>query len=401
MKRILLIALLTLSVCVLLPAEIFRFFHEAGDQYRIVTTVDEDVIINGVFSHSADILNRIAVRVIEEESDSGRIEAVFLVSERTAGASTAYQWSSEYTSTFWRDPRGYYDISPEYLMPTVRNIPVFPERDLSPGDTWTGEAQEVHDFSKNFNIEEPLRFPVYVHYTYLDDKTIAGKELAAISIQYNVFHRTGYRMTGNVYDLTPVRISGMSEQLFYWDPDLGLPHSYSETFDIVLELASGDTVEYIGTAEGILYPAESMNRTRVADEIRKDLEDDGVDDVEVSEEDEGVTLRLNNIQFLPDSAELVPAEKRKLDTIASILCKYPDRDILVTGHTALAKTAELRQRLSELRARVVADYLIGTGCRTEERVITRGMGAREPVADNSTETGRRLNRRVEITILEN
>ena len=400
MKRCMLCAILLSAASVLLPAETFRFFHETGDLYRIVTTVDEDVYINGLYSHNAEILNRIAVEVVDERDGAGRIHAVFLVSERTEGAA-AYQWSSEYTSDFWRDERGYYDIDPRYIMPTVRHVPSFPDRDIKPGDSWTSEAEEVHDFTENFNIDEPLRFPVQVSYTYRGNENVDGKELAHISIRYNVFHRTGYRTTGDVFDLTPVRISGMSEQEFLWDPLLGLPHSYSEVFDIVMELASGDIVEYAGTAEGMLYPAESMNRTTLAEEIREGLEDDGIEDVDVEEVEEGVTLRLNNIQFLPDSAELIPAEKRKLDAIADILRRYPDRDILVTGHTALAKTAELRQRLSELRAKVVGDYLVGTGCRREEQVVTRGMGAREPLADNSTEAGRRINRRVEITILEN
>jgi len=401
MKRILLIPLLLVAWCFLLPAETFRFFHEEGDQYRIVTTVDEEVFINGQYSHSADILNRIAVKILEDQDEAGLILAVFQVSERTAGTEGAYQWSSEYTSEFWRDSRGFYDIDPEYIMPTVRNIPAFPEREISEGDSWSCEAEEVHDFTENFNMTEPLRFPVQVFYTYTGRENKDGKNLAAISISYNVFHRTGYGATGDVYDLTPVRISGMSRQRFYWDPALGLPHSYSENFDIIVELASGDTVEYTGTAEGFLYPSESMNRNRLVDEIREGLDKGGLEDVEVTTADEGVTLRLNNIQFLPDSAELLPGEQRKLDTIASILLKYPERDILVTGHTALAKTPELRQSLSELRARVVAEYLIGTGCRNEAHIITRGMGTREPLGDNSTEEGRRLNRRVEITILEN
>lgn len=401
MQRKMLFVVPLLFLCVFLPGETFRFLHETGDQYRIVTTVDEDVYINGRFSHKADILNRIAVRILDTDGGAGLIQAVFVVSERTAGTGSPYQWSSEYTSEFWRDSRGYYDIGPQYIMPTVRNIPAFPERDLAEGESWTGEAEEVHDFTDNFHIDEPLKFPVQVTYTYLGREKKDGKDLAVISIDYAVFHRTGYRVTGDLYDLTPVRISGMSEQLFYWDTKLGLPHSYSEEFDIVLQLASGDTIEYIGTAEGLLYPAESMNRTRMVDEIRKGLDEGGVADVDVAEVAEGVTLRLNNIQFQPDSARLMPAEMRKLDTIVSILSAYPDRDIQVTGHTALAKTEELRQSLSELRARVVADYLIEAGCRTEDHLTIRGKGAREPLGDNGTEEGRRLNRRVEITILEN
>jgi outer membrane protein OmpA-like peptidoglycan-associated protein len=49
----------------------------------------------------------------------------------------------------------------------------------------------------------------------------------------------------------------------------------------------------------------------------------------------------------------------------------------------------------------VADYLIEKGVREADRIIVRGFGADNPVADNATPEGMRRNRRVEITILEN
>jgi len=76
---------------------------------------------------------------------------------------------------------------------------------------------------------------------------------------------------------------------------------------------------------------------------------------------------------------------------------------MVSGHTARADsyTAEQHQSLSESRAQAVANFLLGLGAVREEQVTTRGFGYRQPLADNSTEEGRRVNRRVEITILEN
>ncbi|MBN2051456.1 MAG: OmpA family protein, partial [Spirochaetales bacterium] len=187
-----------------LRAEQFRFSHTAGDQYRIVTSVEEDVFINGMYSHSADILNRVAVEVLDDREGSGLIRAVFQVSERASGVTTAYQWSEEYVSEFWRSPLGFYDIDRQYIMPTVRHVPAFPERSLAPGDRWTSEAEEVHDFSANFLMTEPLRFPVMVSYIYEKDEEINGQDMAVIGIQYSVFHRTGYPLTGLAQDLKPV-----------------------------------------------------------------------------------------------------------------------------------------------------------------------------------------------------
>jgi outer membrane protein OmpA-like peptidoglycan-associated protein len=117
--------------------------------------------------------------------------------------------------------------------------------------------------------------------------------------------------------------------------------------------------------------------------------------------EEGIAISLENVQFQPESAELTAPERLKLAKIAELLRRYPDRDILVEGHTALAGTEAGRAQLSRDRAAAVADSLIAGGARTPERVVVRGSGAEQPLGDNNTEEGRRRNRRVEITILEN
>jgi outer membrane protein OmpA-like peptidoglycan-associated protein len=118
-------------------------------------------------------------------------------------------------------------------------------------------------------------------------------------------------------------------------------------------------------------------------------------------DEDGVTITLENINFGPDSAYLLPGEKEKLDKIAEILGMYSDRDLLIIGHTALAGTEEGRKELSEERARVVGEYLLSLGVREESQMAYQGLGATRPIAGNSTEEGRRRNRRVEIKILEN
>jgi outer membrane protein OmpA-like peptidoglycan-associated protein len=144
-----------------------------------------------------------------------------------------------------------------------------------------------------------------------------------------------------------------------------------------------------------------MDKDQVAGEIKDHLDRLGVEDTSVRIDDMGVTLSLENIQFDADSAVLLSSEKAKLDKIGEILQRYPNRDILVGGHTAMAGTATGRMRLSQQRAAAVADYLIGKKVRPVERIVTRGFGAERPLGDNNTEAGKRINRRVEITILEN
>jgi len=379
--------------------EVFRFKYIEGDKYRILSKVNEDVYINGVFSHRAEILNKISIHISKVKDKAGYLEAEFQTSERSAGESSIFTWSEYYRSEFLRDERGYFDIENKYYMPVVRNVPAFPERNIIKGESWAAEGEEVHDLRNNFNITEPFRFPIWVTYKYLGREKKDGKEYDVISIKYNVFYKVkNIKRSVGMY---PVRISGYSDQIFLWDNHLGRSHSYRESFDIFFTFSTGDEVEYVGEASAEIIESSIMNREKIAEKIRQKLLERGVSDTAVKTEDRGVTITLENIQFLPDSTVLISSEKEKLTKIGEILKEYPDRDILITGHTALAGTEEGRRRLSELRARTVAEYLLFLGVRREEQMVIQGMGADKPVADNSTEEGQRKNRRVEITILEN
>jgi outer membrane protein OmpA-like peptidoglycan-associated protein len=142
-----------------------------------------------------------------------------------------------------------------------------------------------------------------------------------------------------------------------------------------------------------------MDKEEIAKDIAEEVAE--IPDAAVRVSDEGIVISLENIQFAPDSAVLRPGELSKLDAVAEILMRYPDRDILVGGHTALAGTAAGRLQLSQERAASVAEYLINKNVRSAGRVVIRGYGAERPIADNRTQEGMQKNRRVEITILEN
>ena len=80
-----------------------------------------------------------------------------------------------------------------------------------------------------------------------------------------------------------------------------------------------------------------------------------------------------------------------------MLTQYPETTITVAGHTDNTGNDRINNPLSENRARSVASYLTGRGV-AASRISTVGYGSRSPVADNSTESGRAQNRRVEILI---
>jgi outer membrane protein OmpA-like peptidoglycan-associated protein len=398
-------------------AEEFLYKHRAGDAYRVLSTVNEEVYLNRTLSHQAEILNRIAVKVLSVTGGAGRHEAVFQTSERTSRAGTAgsfavppapgsfaappapgsFQWAREYESVFDRDLLGRLKIDSRYFMPVVRDVPVFPGRDLKPGDTWTAPGHEMHDFRDSFGIAEPYRIPFEANYRYLGTRIWKGVEYPAFSVSYRISNQPP-AVRGRLW---PRRITGASDQIVYWESRIGQARAYEESFRMIFELSDGTIVEYRGTAQAEILESPEMDKEGIAGEIAGDLKRMGVEDARVRVDQEGVTISLEDIRFEAESAILRPGEQAKLDKIAEILSRYPGRDILVGGHTALAGTESGRQTLSTQRAATVADYLIGKEVRSSDRVVVRGYGAERPVADNRTEAGMARNRRVEITILEN
>lgn len=87
-----------------------------------------------------------------------------------------------------------------------------------------------------------------------------------------------------------------------------------------------------------------------------------------------------------------------LNKIAQVLNQYGKTTVTIIGHTDSVGSHESNQALSERRAQAVQDYFAGQNVNTL-RLESYGRGETEPRADNSTEAGRQLNRRVELWIL--
>jgi len=401
-----------LSICflfALLPqkaeCEVFEYKHFPGGRYRILSVVDQAVLINGVLSHRAEILNRIAVEVTDIIDGRGLHKAVFQTSERllydayagTQNASTVFHRSREYESEFERDRLGYITIDPKYFMPVVRNVPVFPDKELQLLERWNAEGYEAHDFRDFFGIEEPYRIPFIAYYQFIGDRQWKEKTYPAFSVSYKIATRPP-AVQGQIY---PVRLMADLDQIVYWDHALGQPIAYEETFRFIFEMSDRRIIEYRGRAEAEFIESENMDREQIISEIVDEINRLEIPDISVKAVEEGVSISLDDIGFYPDSSVMLPTEQSKLEKLAEILMRYPDRDIMVSGHTALAGTAEGRMRLSIDRAKAVADYLLSKNVRSADRIVISGYGAERPVADNSTPDGMRKNRRVEITILEN
>jgi outer membrane protein OmpA-like peptidoglycan-associated protein len=108
----------------------------------------------------------------------------------------------------------------------------------------------------------------------------------------------------------------------------------------------------------------------------------------------------SGILFDVDKDQIRPDAMQSLATSADVLVKYPDTYVTVEGHTDSTGSQEHNQSLSERRAMRVRDVLAGNGV-PPARLSVRGYGETDPIADNATEEGRQLNRRVQLEIRPN
>ena len=242
---ILILAILTSSN---LFSETFRFKYNEGEKYRILSTVKEDVYINGWFSHYAEIVNRISVEVTNVNNGTGTHYTEFMTSENAYGnnISNGFVWGEEYISIFDRDEYGIYTIADQYFMPVVRDVPVFPNKDLKPGDTWHEDGYEAYDLRRNFNIEKPFKVPFTAEYTYVGPVKISDKQLHEINVEYTIFYEVP--VTKGAVGQYPVTSMGYSYQTIYWDNERGAIDFYYDEFRIILELNTGASIEFRGTS---------------------------------------------------------------------------------------------------------------------------------------------------------
>lgn len=111
----------------------------------------------------------------------------------------------------------------------------------------------------------------------------------------------------------------------------------------------------------------------------------------------GMVITLGDVLFNVNKAELSAGGINNVKKLADFLNKYPQRKVMIEGHTDSRGTNEYNQALSERRAESVQKALADMGI-SGDRVMTRGYGESSPVASNDTAAGRQINRRVEIIL---
>jgi outer membrane protein OmpA-like peptidoglycan-associated protein len=106
---------------------------------------------------------------------------------------------------------------------------------------------------------------------------------------------------------------------------------------------------------------------------------------------------FNNISFEFNSSKLDSNSRMILDSIAKIMVSFQEIKILIKGHTSGEGSTNYNQKLSELRANAIKDYLIKKGI-ISDKLEAVGFGSSQPLVPDISERNRQINRRIEFEV---
>ncbi|MFP4566681.1 MAG: OmpA family protein [Spirochaetaceae bacterium] len=278
-------------------------------------------------------------------------------------------------------------------FPLRRGFPRIPTDSVEVGETWEapGELVVDPDWTGAYT-----RIGFLAAYSYDGREEYQGREVHRITARYATRYRQGDDPTG---DPELAQVSGAHNSTILVDADTLNPVLIRDRIEEHYRYAGGRSIAFRGFALTFYSTPVALDRPGLVAQIERDLEEREIEDVEVSENDEGVRLSVRDIRFVANEATILPEERGRLDGLADALSAVPERSFLVVGHTADIGLPEAQQELSVQRAQTVVDELTRRGIEAD-RLIFEGRGGTEPLASNDTAAGRARNRRVEITVLE-
>ena len=153
--------------------------------------------------------------------------------------------------------------------------------------------------------------------------------------------------------------------------------------------------------QGITMEAKDVDYNKIEDMIIKHIPKEVVKEVVVDRyiRASDDRLVLVGVNFAFDKSDLLPESYPVLDNAVKLLNDKPDVNVEIEGYTDYIDTKEYNQKLSEERAQTVKNYLVSKGI-AENRLTTIGFGKSNPIADNKTEEGRAMNRRIVFRIIK-
>ena len=170
-------------------------------------------------------------------------------------------------------------------------------------------------------------------------------------------------------------------------------NSSRQSGEYLISLPGGKNYMIAVKAEDYLFHSENINV------VESDVSREIINNIALKKVEVGQSIVLKNIFFDTGAATLRAESYAELGVLYGLLVNNPSLRIEISGHTDNVGSATYNQGLSERRARTVVEYLIERGI-DRDRLTFKGYGFDKPIASNTTEEGRQMNRRTEFEIIE-
>ncbi len=152
-------------------------------------------------------------------------------------------------------------------------------------------------------------------------------------------------------------------------------------------------------AKYLLDPAEANASRRIIQNIELQLPASASRDAEITHTP-GKVMRLDNVFFDIGTSKISRESYTELDAVVQMLKDNPAMVIQLEGHTDVTGDPKLNMKLSQDRVDAVKSYLVSKGS-SKSRIKTKAFGGTMPVTREETEEARKMNRRVELRVLQN
>ncbi|MCL2209063.1 MAG: OmpA family protein [Treponema sp.] len=317
---------------------------------------------------------------------------------------------------------GSIEIEDDCGFPMMRGFPYFPNQWVSIGVKWRAPGNRAVD---PLNTGEAAVIPFIAEYEYRGIEYYNGAPVHRIYATYGYNYRNIAEMhsyaqvTGNHKVDVLIRVA--DKLPVFMRDDLAVKYTLGDkstvefkgfTLTFYTDLLPIDREAVITSLENtlkikppvVVMPEHEDNNkipviTETDDKALFPVNTEGLQNIELTPVPEGIKLTIKDIRFIADAPQFLPEERPRLDLLAEALKQIPNRTFLVEGHTASTGQPAGEMQLSIERAKSIIDELVKRGINAD-RFIYKGWGGTKPVGDNTTNTGRTANRRVEITILE-
>lgn len=346
-------------------------------------------------------------------SADGRV--LYFTSNRPGGKGGYDIWMTVRNGLTWSKP---VNLGDSINTPGIEQSPfIHPDQQslYFSSDGWPGLGKgdvfvSRYKGSGNWTTPQNLGYPINTHneemgfvvnaagnkaYYATNRRDGTDTDIFAFNMPEEVRPKPVSYITGRVYDARTMKgLEALFQLIDLETGDLVMESVSSPgEGDYFLSLPAGTSYAFNVSMPGYLFYSDHFEMDRIysqMDPFRKDIPLEPIL--------KGRKIVLNNIFFETDSYLLQRASRVELDKIYDLLVLNPGLRIEISGHTDNTGTTAYNMELSEKRAEAVVRYLEEKGI-DAERLTARGAGENVPMADNSTEEGRAMNRRTELKVL--